>query len=383
MNFNYIVSNASWTPQYKLRAVKDKPEVSLEYLAAIYQQSGEDWKGVEVVLSTAQPRLNAAPPDLAMLEVGVTAARVMANSPLVNPGAQQQVGQINVNGGNIILGASAREQNQRQAQQTRNEAQMLSNSSNTIDANRRFNDAAAFLQSDEILNTDDRQSKAFRPIYLEGQSVTFHIDHKLSIPWRDDAQMVEVARTSLKPDYFFKAVPVLTPHVYRLANLKNDSKLIVLPGEATVYMDADFVGRTSLPLVAIGETFTAGFGVDPQLQITRQQTDKTKTIQGGNQVLKFDYRLSISSYKSEPVKLQLWDRLPHGETEAVNVTLVSSSKDLSADADYVQEEKPKNLLRWDLTVEPSGAGAKAMNVNYQYKMEFAKDSNIGGFNTKQ
>jgi hypothetical protein len=134
--------------------------------------------------------------------------------------------------------------------------------------------------------------------------------------------------------------------------------------------------------VAIGETFTAGFGVDPQLQITRQQTDKTKTVQGGNQVLKFDYRLSVSSYKSEPVKLQLWDRLPHGETEAVNVTLVSTSKDLSTDPDFVQDDKPKNLLRWDLTVEPATPAAKAINVNYQYKMEFAKDANIGAFMTK-
>src|SRR5438309_10379902 len=84
--------------------------------------------------------------------------------------------------------------------------------------------------------------------------------------------------------------------------------------EATMYLDKDFVGRMNLPLVAIGEQFTAGFGVDPQLQVQRHMVDKSRTTQGGNQVLKYEYRILLSSYKAEPVTLQVWDRLPHAET---------------------------------------------------------------------
>src|SRR5438309_4395253 len=51
--------------------------------------------------------------------------------------------------------------------------------------------------------------------------------------------------------------------------------------EATMYLGTDFVGRMNLPLVAIGEQFTAGFGVDPQLQIQRHLVDKSRTTQGG------------------------------------------------------------------------------------------------------
>src|SRR5207253_5161625 len=103
---------------------------------------------------------------------------------------------------------------------------------------------------------------------------------------RNDEQVVEVARFDLTPDYFYKAVPVLTQHVYRLANLTNKSQHVLLPGEATMYLGTDFVGRTNLPLVAIGEQFTAGFGVDPQLQVQRQLVDKTRSTQGDNQVIK-------------------------------------------------------------------------------------------------
>ena len=61
---------------------------------------------------------------------------------------------------------------------------------------------------------------------------------------------------------------MLTTHVYRLADLANKSEYVLLPGEATMYVGTDFVGRMNLPLVAIGEQYTVGFGVDPQLQVT-------------------------------------------------------------------------------------------------------------------
>ena len=144
----------------------------------------------------------------------------------------------------------------------------------------------------------------------------------------------------MAPEYYYKAVPVLTAHVYRLANLTNKSKYVLLPGEATMYLGSDFVGRMDLPLVAIGEQFTAGFGVDPQLQVQRHMTDKTRTMQGGNQILKYEYRILVSSYKSEAVKLQVWDRLPHAEIEAVGVNLIKTSPDISTDSMYLRNIGP-------------------------------------------
>jgi uncharacterized protein (TIGR02231 family) len=218
--------------------------------------------------------------------------------------------------------------------------------------------------------------------FVEGHSVTFHLDRQMSVPWRDDEQLIEVVTIAMKPDYFYKAIPVLTPHVYRLANLTNQSKYVILPGEATMYIGTDFVGRSALPLVAIGEQFTAGFGVDPQLQVSRSLVDKTRNIQGGNQVQSFDYRIAISSYKAEPVKMQVWDRLPHGETESVNVTLVKSGKDLSTDSAYLRDDRTKGLLRWDMTVQPGTSGEKAEVITYSFKMEYAREATISNLMSK-
>ncbi len=205
---------------------------------------------------------------------------------------------------------------------------------------------------------------------------------KLTIPSRNDEQVIEVTRIDFKPDYFYKAVPVLTSHVYRQANIINDSKYVLLPGEATMYNGSDFVGRMSMPLVAIGDECTVGFGADPQLQVQRTMMDKTKTMKGGNQELKFEYRILISNFKKEKVKVQVWDRLPHAENETIGVSLIKASPEMCKDELYEREEKSQNLLRWDLEVDPEVKGVKAMPINYEFKLELDKNSTIGSFLSK-
>jgi uncharacterized protein (TIGR02231 family) len=167
--------------------------------------------------------------------------------------------------------------------------------------------------------------------------------------------------------------------VYRQADLTNTSEHILLPGPANVYLGADFVGRMDIPLVAIGETFTAGFGVDPQLQVSRDLVNKAQTVQGGNQVHTYDYRIRISSFKETPVRVQLWDRLPHAANESVGITLINTAPSLSTDAAYLRADRPKNLLRWDLAVEPGMNLEKALVVNYQFRLEYDRNQTLGAF----
>lgn len=373
VRLHYLVDAASWHPQYKFRAVKDKDSVQLEYLAAIVQQSGEDWSNVNIILSTAQPMLNAAPPDLKVLEVSVMPRTVVATAP----GPQGQPGQSAAGG----FGYQSSVQLGKQAQILRQNAQQELNVKKGESGNKLYNDAAALEQTRELLVQLDDIKKEMQLARAsgdigEGPSVTYHLNTQLTIPSRNDEQVIEVAKIDMKPDYYYKAVPVLTQHVYRLATLTNRSTYVLLPGEATMYIGSDFVGRADLPLVAVGEQFTAGFGVDPQVQVQRQMLDKTRTTQGDNQVHRFEYRILVSSYKTEPVKLQLWDRLPHGESESVGVSLVKTEPKLSTDAIYLRETRPQNLLRWDLTVAPTMNGEKALAINYEFKLEIGRQMTI-------
>lgn len=160
-----------------------------------------------------------------------------------------------------------------------------------------LNSAAATDQAEE-LRIADKQATRSTTTDREGPSVAVPISGPLTIPSRRDQQLLEVARVELAADYFAKSTPVLTSRIYRLAKLTNQSDLVLLPGEATVYVGSDFVGRMNLPLMAAGEPFIAGFGVDPHLQVSRHLVHKGRSVQGGNQVFDYEFRLGLRNYRT-------------------------------------------------------------------------------------
>ncbi|MDB5351331.1 MAG: hypothetical protein JWN86_2578 [Planctomycetota bacterium] len=363
VRLNYLVGDATWAPRYRLRAGGPKDPVRLEYLAAIEQRSGEDWTDAELTLSTAQPSFGATLPDLLPLNVSVSK----------HPGEEGNKASLEVGG----MDRSAAIQNRAQAQEFRGQAGQALIGNYTKAGGDLLNQAAALDQAEELLAKDDDKEKS--PGSSAGPSVTYHLKGSRTIPSRRDAQVVEIARFEMAADYFAKAVPVLSPRVFRLARLTNTGDTVLLPGEATMYVGSDFVGRMALPQVAQGEPFTVGFGVDPQLQIGRRLVKKTRAVQGGNQVLTYEFRIVARNFGTTPVKLQVWDRLPKGEDENVAVNLQETKPEISADPLYLRIGKPEGLLRWDLDVPAGTIGDKALAVVYSFKLEYARELAIDYF----
>ena len=236
-----------------------------------------------------------------------------------------------------------------------------------------LNREAANEQAEELRVADSKAGTATAPAERDIPVVTFAVGGRLDVPSRRDVQLIEVARVELPATYSAKAVPVLTPRVYRLATLINKSEHVLLPGEATVYVGGDFVGRMRLPLVAAGEQFVAGLGVDPQVQVGRRLVVKSRTVQGGNQVFTYEFRIALRNYRATPITVQLWDRLPRPQGETVVVNLVKTSAPLSEDALYKRTARLENLLRWDVNVPAGTVGDKTVDINYEFRLEYARD----------
>ncbi len=417
IRLNYLVGSVTWRPEYKVRAAKATEQVQVDYQANLMQHSGEDWNQVKMTLSTAQPMLNASPPELCMLQpilvvrgtpgappmpggggfpaspfAGAYAPGDIAKKAMTQRGEAAQLNSAQFGGGfggpasgakgppgkgfggpqgGGFQGGLFADQVQKQADRFLNEAAALEQNLDLMQSR------------DEVLaNLKKGKGPIAGPAGTDGPSVTYHLPNKLTVPSRNDEQVIEVVKLNLTPKYYYKTVPVLNTHVYRLADLVNKSEHILLPGEATMYQGTDFVGRMPMPLVAVGEEFTAGFGVETQLQIQRQMVDQTRSTAGGNQVLKYEYRILVSSFKSEPVNLQVWDRLPKGETESVGVILVKTAPELCKDGLYLRESRPNNLLRWDVEVPANCNGEKAFPITYEFRMELDRQMAITGFQTK-
>ncbi len=71
LRLNYQVSGPGWVPSYRATLDSANNTVRMERLAMVSQNSGEDWSGVQLKLSTAQPRQNVTPPSPLSWQINV------------------------------------------------------------------------------------------------------------------------------------------------------------------------------------------------------------------------------------------------------------------------------------------------------------------------
>ena len=201
---------------------------------------------------------------------------------------------------------------------------------------------------------------------------------RTSLPSRADQQLVQIAALELPASLYKVAVPMLTQHVYDEAAVTNSSELVLLAGPISTYHANQFVGLGEIPTVASGESFTAGLGIDASLRAKRELANKGESLQGGNRVVDFTYRLAIENFGTQPARVRLLERMPIAKDSEVKLTLVKSGTDLSSDASYLQAERKQGVLRWDVEVAARAVGVDAKALEYQFRLEYDKQLSIAG-----
>ncbi len=361
VRLNYLVNDCGWSPTYTVRSGGDRTTAKLEYNGLIHQMSGEDWQNVSLSLSTASPALAAAGPGLAPLRVTLIG------------GAGQQA-QQSVQFANPTKG---------QLEQIVSKQQMAAranlNATNRIDmyeSNWSLNDAANEFACVEMVGetTVVKNLKAEIEKMTDEPSLTYQLASSVSLPSRNNRQMVRIISTDLPSQFYHVATPVLTSYVYREAEITNDCTEDLLGGPIMVYLDDKFVGRGEIPTVARGQTFVVGFGADPQLRSRRELAEKTDGINGGNRELQFEYRLVIENFKDDATAIRIVDRMPTSSDEAdIRVTTKRFSDELSTDEMYERVEKPEGILRWDIDVPAKAIAETARMITYSYSVEYDRN----------
>ena len=392
----YLVNNASWSPSYNLRGPESRDAVQLEYLASIRQTSGEDWKDVKMTLSTASPSLVSEPPELASLSLTLSQRR---SNQQAQVSAQKDANY-----------AKEKQQLRQQQQELRRKRAQAGENAAGIGGGGGaglFNDAdkqGGFAPSrgeiakgyDQTLNKlgaqeqmldlvagrakRDAKAKAQDRRRAQQASVRYELSGRTSLPSRNDPQLVRIADKKIKADYFRVARPVLTEKVYEQAKLTNTMDWVLLAGPSNSYLAGQFVGRGQVPGVTVGESFKAGFGIDSSLRADRELHERDETTQGGNQVVRVTYRLSLANFAEGARTVRLFDRLPVPKRgEDVQIELVSTSeKPVVSPANDDGRITPTSdgIIRWDIKVPAGATGDDRVHVDYTFTMEYDRQKQI-------
>ena len=343
VNLSYLVRGPSWSPSYDMRADTKAKTLEVTYRAEVRQATGEDWQGVSLRLSTAQPGLAGREPK--MDPWFLTKAEAVAFAGTVNGGR----------GGKNLADNRF---------QMFNEVQVTGNSM-TISGVA----GGGTLKRMEAM--DERRAS----VQAGGTAATFVIDRKSDILADNKPAQVTVMRESFPAYFRHTCVPKLSPFVYLKTKAVNKTGFTFLPGPTAVFLDGAFVAQANLDLVPSGQDFWTYLGVDQGVSVERKVLARREETTGvfGKKTLRtvFDQVFKLKNGKATDIELVLWDQVPASNHEDIKVVFEEPRYEKDTDDLKLNESK---FLEWRL---PLKAGAK-QDLPFRFAVERPEDIQVVG-----
>jgi uncharacterized protein (TIGR02231 family) len=328
---SYVVHQAGWQPLYDARLLKVANGHTLEvsYIAQITQQTGQDWAGVALSVSTARPSLNQRLPELHpwYLDVYVPPPPI---APSPQPRAKMATG-------TMAMPAAA-----------------------SMEVMADLAVPEAMFQAADVLTATASS---------EGTAVTYHVPKPADIPSDGSPHKTTLQQFQLDPKLDYLCAPKHTDAVYRRATVTNSSDGPLLAGSASLFVGDEFIGRTNLEYTPAGGEIELLLGVEERVTVERELTKREvdKKMLRDVRRTRYGYELELQNLLNEAVKIEVHDQIPVARNEQIKVKL-----ELTRPAPT--EQSDLNLLEWHLTLP---AGAK-QQIAYEFVVEHPPALRITG-----
>lgn len=323
LEVNYVVANAGWYPIYDLRAVNTKSPIQLNYKANVFQRTGEEWKNVTLVLSTANPNQSGLKPELYPWYLD-----------FYNPVAYKQYNKK-------TMGRSMRSEAQTEDMAFEME----------------IADAAPAQSMAEMVST-----------VQTSLNTEFQIALPYTVASSSKSTLVDIQNHEMKAAYSYSVVPKLDEDAFLMARATGWEDFSLLPGEANIFFEGTFVGKTFIDPNAIGDTLSVSLGRDKRIVVKREELKDltSKKLIGSNQKEEHSWQITIRNTKTEAITITVEDQLPVTRNKDIEVTSLDNG---GAKFDLVSGK-----LTWKLTLQPN----ESKKMVYRYEVKYPKDKQITG-----
>ncbi len=331
LEVSYLVTGASWHPQYDVRVQKEadqnKGEVELTYVGLVQQSTGERWENVGLSLSTAQPSLAALLPELEPWYLNVYSPPMPRVPYAASPqGAPKMV---------RAMAAPA-----------------------ALTADMALGEAAEEMEEE----AQEAASVATATVEQTGTALIFHVGRSVDIPSDNSPHKTTIARDNLPCTFDYVSAPVLDEHVHLRATIHNATERVLLSGDTSIFLSSEYVGTTRVKTTAPTETFKIFLGIDDGIKVKRElierSVDKGSLLQGGVRRTTYAYRLTVHNYASASRNVVIRDHLPVSQHERVKVRVLSIQP-------APKERSKLELLTWEF---PLAADAE-QQIEHRFAVE--------------
>ena len=414
----YYVRNAGWFPSYDIRSGGLSEPVEISYKANIFQNTREEWKNVALTLSSSNPTTGSIAPQLKTwwLDYGMVPPRynpsLTSNTvsgtvfdeqrePLIGasvlvPGttvgtSTDVQGRYSVT---VPNGASSlqfnyigyKSQTRAIAGSTMNVVMQEDNAQLDEVVVTGYGSAPSAALSGKAAGLRVRGKAATRTVEMEfadfaedsapmetAQPQTqlgyeFEIRQPYTIPSDGKSVAAEIGRYRLPAAYTYRSTPKIDKDAFLVAETTDWAKLNLLEGEANVYFENTFVGKSILSPREAGDTLRFSMGRDRGIRIerTKESDYSARRAIGSNQTQTMGWKLSVRNTRTEPVTLILTDQLPVSRNSSITVT----EEELSGGT----LDKETGTVTWRLELKPGEQ--RELKLRYAVKYPKGRSLNI-------
>lgn len=195
----------------------------------------------------------------------------------------------------------------------------------------------------------------------EGAAKTeFAIKKPYTILADGDITAIEINTYKIPATYEYFAAPLLNENVYLTASFKDWEQHQLLPGEANIYFEGTYAGKTVIDPYTTKKEMILSLGIENNITVTRQQDRdfKSKPFVGNNRIVDRKYLLNVKNNKTTPINLKLVDRIPKSQNKEIKVDDL-----LFDDANYNENT---GVLTWDIELQAKSTKEKTFSFQVKY-----------------
>lgn len=191
-------------------------------------------------------------------------------------------------------------------------------------------------------------------------NTTFDIQKKYSIDSDGDVTVIEIDKFQVPATYEYYVAPAINENVFLTASIKDWVRYSLLPGEANIYFEGSFSGKTFINPLETTEELSVSLGVDPSIVVKRKQLDnfKSKSFIGTQRIIDMAYATTVKNNKTKAIDLKMVDRIPLSQNKEIKVDDLETG-----DATY---DKDTGLLEWDIKLAPTASAIKEFSYELKY-----------------
>jgi len=349
VRLSYVVHGPSWKPVYDLRADTKVNSLEITYHAELRQSTGEDWQGVSLKLSTAEPSVGGREPEMSPWFLAKSEPIELEELRKAKDGDARR----ELRGAGRASGV---------------EKQNFLAADNKFQGNEFGTKAGTAILADAGVSTAS--------VVTGGTAATYVIERTTDIKSDNKMAKVTVTRLLLPSTFRHSCVPKLSSYVYLKTHATNKSDFTLLPGRTSVFLDGAFVANSSMDLVPAGQKFWTFLGVDQSVSVERKELARREESSGlfGKKTLRtvFDQVFKVKNGKATEIDLVIWDQLPMGDHEDIKVVLEEPKYEKDSESFKMNESK---FVEWRHAVK---AGEKR-DVPYRFAIERPEDMQVVGY----